>query len=260
MRGPDGAWQSEATDPDGRDLVSAMQSIGSVTSLGEEQLGSRAVTVLGIDQPIDLGTLGGVRAPTATADASLQILVDGDGNPVLARFVFGPSAPGAPSVESLEITFHAATGSGTIAPPTPWKRYESNRGYALLMPGECTPLEGTEHWENFDCQGRAARIWAYKTADSLEGWAQGSIQAWKETTSAEPDLEDTLRVGTRTSGEPGWIATYRYVDDGLAVVMSDGLFVHRGTGFDFIIAGAAENETRDRALFLQMLATLAFTE
>ncbi len=40
--------------------------------------------------------------------------------------------------------------------------------------------------------------------------------------------------------------------------MSDGLFVHGGTRFDFIVAGAAENETRDRALFLQMLATLAF--
>jgi len=96
--------------------------------------------------------------------------------------------------------------------------------------------------------------------------SQGSTQAWKETASVEPDVEAALHVGARMSSEPGLIATCRYVEDGLAVVMSDGLFVHRGTGFDFVaaeaaeVAGAAENETRDRAFFLKMLATLAFTE
>ena len=256
IRGPDGVWRSESLAADKRDLVSALQAIGPVKTVGLE--GTH--TVLAVDRAVELGTLGGVRAGTTTAKADLQILVDAAGSPMHLRFKLGPVAPRSFSGETLEIDVRPMVEPIAVAPPAPWVRHVSDRGYSLLMPVECKPLESTGNLEGFDCRDTVVRVSTHDTPGRLESWALASVTSWSRITGTEPDIEDILCVGTKADGVPGQIATYRYSTDGLAVVMSDGMFVHGDTGFDFVVVGAAERQTIDRARFLQMLATWRFAQ
>ena len=256
IRGPDGVWRSEPLATDMRDLAGALQAIGPVKTTGQEG----PHTVLAVDRPVEIGALGGVRATTTTARAGLQILVDAGGSPMHLRFEMGPVAPGRFTAETLEITVRPTVESMDIAQPSPWVRYVSERGYELLMPPACKPLEGTEDSESFDCQGSVVRVSTHSTADPLKTWVGECVTSLSGITGTEPDLEETLQVGTKTDGAPGQIATYRYSEDGLALAMSDGMFVHGHTGFDFVVTGTAERETIDRARFLQMLATWGFAQ
>ena len=128
------------------------------------------------------------------------------------------------------------------------------------MPPTCEPQGAEPNWETFLCPGYYLRVWTAKTPETASEWTRGSIAAWSQDTGSDPALEDTLWVGGQDNGSSGTIATYRYTQDGVDVVMSDGVFVHQGTGYDVVVLGPVEDEAIDRALFLQHLATLRFTE
>jgi hypothetical protein len=261
VRGPDGIWRDEPLPADSADLVSILRVIGSVEVVGAELVNGSAATDLKVSRPIDLRTLGGVRAAVGTSDANLHVFVDATGRPVKLRLVPVAGPGGTPIVESVEIALRPIPAETTVKPPEAWTRQVSAHGYEILLPADCTPEAVDGHWEPFGCPSFIFRVWTYPgTTESLQAWADASVASWSKIRGVSPDLEDTLRVGADSDAVPGVIATYRYQDSGTAAVMSDALFVHGGTGFDVVMVGLADTSVSDRATFLQIVSTLRFSD
>lgn len=253
-------------DASARDLVSALIDVGPVEGTGTETVDGRELTILTAIEPVDLGSLGGVRLKDQPVEADLEFLVDDDGWPVVIRVRSGEAPAEHPDQLEL-IGLEPVDAGASIDRPSDWTPYESDHGYRLRLPPNCGKVETTVEKPvaaaSVHCGHFSVGVTSFLGIGNvpLEEWGQGSFGSIADAVGAEPATHWTARLADGADGEPAWVAVYRFDREelGVPVAMALTSFVHEGTGFNVSLTGLDEDEVMNVATFMNILSTLEFT-
>jgi hypothetical protein len=153
-------------------------------------------------------------------------------------------------------------GAGATPTPTPtaWGTVITGTYFSLAVPPGWSydlPKSGDDpNAMAFSGPGTQG-ISAYSVANNLtldEANAQIAANI-KAKGGGDPEQTEDITIG----GVPARLLTYHFVQNGSTVHHLDALFVHNGRGYEITFGNVAGSEAADRALFLKVVASFAFT-
>jgi YVTN family beta-propeller protein len=175
-----------------------------------------------------------------------------------AGVVQGPFAATPPPATTPSPTPSPTPGAPTPTPsPAAGGTPYSGTYFTLSIPAGWTQVPGADPesvaWSSSG--GQMIMAQSVASSASLDQFVATTITIWKSAFGVDPEQNDAITLG----GAPARLLAFHVTVGNLTMYWPEAICVHNGRAYQVEFTDLAGNESADRALFQNVLASFAFT-